>query len=58
MVESGDLWWDEDGGSFEDNLCLDRVYESLDEVIAHMEELYGKERKRQSMCDRTACTTG
>lgn len=41
VVESGTLWWDEVSGSFEDNLGLDSAYESLDEVIAYMEELYG-----------------
>ena len=46
VVESATLWWDEVRGSFEDNLGLDSVYESLDEVIAHMEELFGEERER------------
>lgn len=40
VVESGNLWWDEDRGSIDDNLGLDSVYESLDEVIAHMEKNY------------------
>lgn len=46
VVESARLRWDEKSGSFGDNMGLDSAYESLDEVIAHMEDLYGDEREK------------
>lgn len=44
-VESAHLWWDETRGSIDDNMGLDSVYESLDEVIVQMEEQYRDERE-------------
>lgn len=38
VMETGELWWDK--GCIDDNVGLDNVYESLDEVIAHMEKNY------------------
>lgn len=38
LLQSGILWWNVD--TIDDNLSLHGVYESLDEVIAQMEEVY------------------
>lgn len=45
VVESANLWWDESVGSIDENLGFDNVYESLDEVIAHMESFCTNARK-------------
>lgn len=44
VVESTTMWWD--AGRLDYNLHLDSVYESMDEVIAQMEELFVRDRER------------
>lgn len=46
VVESAGLWWDEARSSIEDNLGLDSVYDTLGEVIAQMEKVYGREKEK------------
>lgn len=46
VVESTTLWWDAVAGRIDDNLSLGGVYESLDEVIAQMEEFCGNKREK------------
>lgn len=47
VMEIGEVWWDK--GRTDDNIGFDSVQESLDDVVAHMEEIYGN-RKDKEKC--------
>lgn len=49
LLECHDLWWNE-GGTDYASCGLHDAYESLEEVIAQMEEIYGGEEESASAC--------
>lgn len=40
VVEDTTLWWDESKGEIDENLKFNAVYDSFDEIIAYMEDVY------------------